>query len=363
MIIEYLFYIAVGVQILYYGILLMKIIFFRQSTKIDNNHHLPVSVVICARNEAENLQKNLPKILEQDYTEFEVIVVNDGSEDNSAIILKELQLRYSSLKIIDIAPGEKKTAGKKGALQKGIESASHGYLLMTDADCFPTGNQWIKKMVDKFTPDTQLILGAAPYENQGIFLHDIVDYETITTLIQYTGFAVWGMPYMGVGRNIAYTRELYNKVGGFANHLHIASGDDDLFVQEAVKYTKAGICLDSDTYMYSIPPGTFSQWWRQKVRHYTTGASYNWGHQLLLGAFIMTKIFIYGIIVTNLTNITYLQFHVCYLLILYFVLYVFCQKFMLKMKCYKIIALDAIYVGTILAQGLQSKLFRKSSWK
>lgn len=181
---EYLLYIAVGIQILYYGMLLMKIFFARQSTKIDNNHHLPVSVIICARNEAENLRKYLPQILDQDHPEFEVIVVNDASSDDTLDVLRAFEKKYRHLKLVNILPEKKIIPGKKGALEAGISSAQYPYLLMTDADCYPKSNQWIRKMTAGFSADTELLLGIAPYENKGTWLDDIVAYETVTTIIQ-----------------------------------------------------------------------------------------------------------------------------------------------------------------------------------
>ncbi len=364
---EHLLYIAVAIQILYYGMLLLKIFFARQSTKIDNNHHLPVSVIICARNESENLRKYLPRILEQDHPGFEVVVVNDASSDDTLNVLKEFEQKYKHLKLVNILPENKTTSGKKGALQSGISAAQYPYLLMTDADCYPKSNQWIRKMTANFSGDTELILGIAPYENKNTWLDNIVAYETITTMIQYVGYALWNIPYMGVGRNIAYTRSLFNKVGGFGSHLEITSGDDDLFVQEAVKHTKTVVCQDIGTYMYSLPPDSYNSWWNQKTRHYATGGKYQMVHHIFLGLFIASKLIFYMLL---LYLICFLQCDnsawICsllYFLMLQLSLYGFCHKYSLNLNFYKIAVLDLIYIIALVAQGAHSKLTQKATWK
>lgn len=365
-ILEYLFYLSVGWQLIYYGMLVLKYIFVRRSTKVINNHHLPVSVIICARNEAEELQKNLPYILEQDYEKFEVIVVNDGSNDQSLEILNDFQNKYERLKVIHISPQEKKTPGKKVALKIGIESAQYEYLLMTDADCRPVSHQWIAKMVQHFDQNHQLVLGISPYRNHGKFLHNIVDYETLTTMIQYVGWALYGHPYMGVGRNIAYTKTLYNKVGGFESHMEVMSGDDDLFVQQAIKHTSTAVCLSEKSYTYSDPPQTFKEWWRQKVRHYSVGGKYNYLDQCILGMFIFFKLFVYALLliffVTNTMSATLYWICLLYLIMLYLYNMLFIRESLLKMKWYYILILDIVFFGTILAQGLEPKLMRKTRW-
>ena len=364
---EVTLYITLGIQVLYYTLLITKIFFNKQNTKIVNNADLPVSVIICARNEAAHLQKNLTSILNQDYPVFEVIVVDDASVDQTAVILQEFSLKYPQLKTITIRPEEKKTKGKKAALQKGIAHATHTFLLMTDADCWVTSNSWIRQMTAQFTDKQQLVLGAAPYLNQGQFLHDVVDYETLTTLIQYMGFAAWKQPYMGVGRNIAYTQALYQKVGGFQSHAHIASGDDDLFVQEAVLHTQAAICLAPEARMYSEAPTTWQQWWNQKIRHYSTGGTYRIAHQIFLAIFTLSKALIYFIFLYLMLKGQFtIKIFVSYLLyisILSTLLFLFSKRYTFKLKWYKIMFLDVIYSWTVILQGLQSKLTENIKWK
>lgn len=365
MIIESLLYIAVASQILYYGLLLFKVILSRQSTKVDNYHNKGVSVIICARNERENLKNNLPKVLSQDYPVFEVIVVNDASTDDSWKVLQELKSKDERLRVINIPLEEKSTIGKKGALQCGISHARYPYLLLTDADCYPTSQLWINKMTAQFSDEVELVLGVSPYEHKGRFLHDIVTYETLLTMLQYTGWALWNLPYMGVGRNIAYTKSLYDRVGGMKSHMNLASGDDDLFVQEAIQETSVAVCFDPLSHTLSAPPSTFKSWWNQKKRHYTTGHQYLFKHRLILGFFLISKLTVYisFLLLIKYWSLPILLTYVFYLSTIILFSWVFAKKYqLLSVNIVKFCILDLLYVCTVLIQGFQSKTNAKNQW-
>ena len=356
MIFESLLYVAVASQILYYGCLLFKVFSLRPPTKVDNYHNKAVSVIICARNEAENLRNNLPKILEQDYPTFEVIVVNDASTDDTLKVLYDFASENKRLRIINISPEDKVTIGKKGALQKGIAHAAYPYLLLTDADCYPTSKLWIDKMTAHFSEGVELVVGVSPYEHKGSFLHDMVAYETLTTMIQYTGLALWNLPYMGVGRNIAYTKNLYDKVGGMDAHMDIASGDDDLFVQQARKNTKVAVCLVEQAHTVSAPPNTFKSWWIQKQRHYTTGHQYLLKHRLILGCFLISKLSVYVFLLLSVKywSVATLMTYLTYLTALAFILLVFSKKHnIMRLSIVKVCIMDILYIYTVLIQGFQ----------
>ena len=249
----------------------------------------PISIIICARNEAENLSKNLPSILNQEYDSFEVIVVNDASTDETSEVLNGFVLRYEHLRIINIA--DKKILGKKGALAAGIEAAKHEWLLLTDADCYPSGSKnWILGMI-KGVDAKEIGLGYAPYEKRDGFLNTFIRYETVWTAIQYMGFALAGEPYMGVGRNMIYMKKLYEKVGGFQKHAHIASGDDDLFINSVISRKNFSIILNPETFMLSEPQTRWNAYFTQKKRHFSTATSYTLKHKMMLGTLSASHFF------------------------------------------------------------------------
>ena len=243
-----------------------------------------VSVIICAHNEAENLKRHLHRFLNQSYRSFEVLLVLHNSHDESSNILAYLQRQFDHLKVIEC---DDPRSGKKIALAKGIEAADNEVLLLTDADCVPASDHWISGMVAGMENSTQIVLGVSPYlpakgKHTSNPLNVFIRYEACYTAIQYLSFALAGLPYMGVGRNLAYRRSLFKRTGGFHKHEHLASGDDDLFINEAAQGGTVEVRLNPDTYTYSLPKQTWREYYRQKTRHFSTGKFYKLHHQTLL---------------------------------------------------------------------------------
>jgi len=226
----YTFFAVTIIQIIYYLLIFLRIIIYKQSTNEEINE--PVSVIICARNEAENLQKFLPTILEQKYSNFEVIVVNDSSTDDTDVVLRKFQNSYPNLYVTYIDRDLDYKHGKKLAVTIGLKAAKNDLVLFTDADCIIDSNLWIENMQKMFTPKTKIVLGYGGYIKERGLLNKMIRYDTLFVAIQYFSYALIGMPYMGVGRNMAYRKSLFFENKGFASHLKIVSGDDDLFVNE-----------------------------------------------------------------------------------------------------------------------------------
>jgi glycosyltransferase involved in cell wall biosynthesis len=243
---------------------------------------VPVSVIICARNEEANLRRHLPAILEQDYPYFEVVVVNDCSYDDTHLLLKELGSRYPNLKIVTIAEHERYKHGKKFAVTLGIKAASHDILLFTDADCRPASPAWVGQVAANFEAGTEIVLGYSPYERLPGWLNKLIRFETFYTALSYLSCALCGNPYMGVGRNLAYRKELFFRGKGFASHMHIPSGDDDLFVNQNATATNTAIEISQDAQLISIPKTTFRAYSEQKIRHYGAGKAYKTRHKRLI---------------------------------------------------------------------------------
>ncbi|MFW6267920.1 MAG: glycosyltransferase [Marinilabiliaceae bacterium] len=252
--------------------------FYKKKDSAANHTYPPVSVVISARNEAENLEKFLPEILKQDYPEFQVVVVNDRSEDDTALVLARLKSQHPHLYYTHIEADKKFYHGKKMPLSLGIKAAKYEHLVLTDADCRPASDQWLKKMTAPFSSqETELVLGVGNYQKRKGFNNLWVRYETFTIAIQYLGFALTGKPFMGTGRNLAYTRSLFNKTKGFRSHIYLPSGDDDLFIREAANKNNTAVCIDPEANTESVPPENFRKWMHQKQRHLTTSVRYRPG--------------------------------------------------------------------------------------
>ena len=268
--------------------------FFSFATSgIKNKIHpeVPVSVIICAKNEEENLRNFLPAILEQDYPDFEVIVINDASSDNTLEVIEEFQKIDPRIKLVDVQNNEAFWANKKYALTLGIKKAGNKHLLFTDADCAPQSRNWITEMSRNFQPGSSIVLGYGGYFPQsGSLLNKLIRFETLLTAIQYFSYAKLGSPYMGVGRNLAYTSTQFYQMKGFASHLHLRSGDDDLFVNEASTSDNTSICFHPDSITRSVPKTKFSEWFHQKRRHVSVAGHYKTKHKILLGTFYTFRI-------------------------------------------------------------------------
>jgi poly-beta-1,6-N-acetyl-D-glucosamine synthase len=257
------------------------------------NSRPPVSVIIAARNEEDNIFHLLPKILHQHYPEFEVIVVNHQSSDDSGHILKAYQRQYPHLKVIELEKSKHLRNGKKLPLTIAIKGAKYEHLLFTDADCEPSSYEWIEKMAQHFTEKRQIVLGYGPMRKTKGFLNRVIRLDTTIIAMNYFSYAKAGTAYMGVGRNMGYTRSLFMSVDGFKSHYSLQSGDDDLFIQDAAKNRNYTIVTDPDTFCYSDAKETWEDWYKQKSRHFTTTAKYRVFKKLLLGIYPLTLILMY----------------------------------------------------------------------
>ena len=287
----------------------------------------PVSIIVCARNEASNLRKNLPLILEQDYPEFEVIVVNDRSEDETEEILKELATNYNNLRVSGVRNDPMFTHGKKLALTLGIKASCYDWLLLTDADCQPAGKNWLYRMQQNFAPDIDIVLGYGGYKKGKGIINLLVRFETLFTAMQYLGMAAAGKTYMGVGRNLAYRKTLFFNNRGFASHSNLYSGDDDLFVNETANSTNTAVEMHPESFTWSDAETTFKSWFFQKKRHLTTGPRYSF----------ITR---FRLILENISRVLFLLTFI-YLLFRFpdpeYVLAVFGLMLLLKIIVYKIV--------------------------
>ncbi len=275
--------IQLGFYLIPYTAILRRVRNIKKGNVAHTVEQPPVSVIICARNEGENLQRFLPLVLEQNYNNYEVIIVNDGSNDDTEKIIKNLQKNYHNLYITNIPQETRIISHKKLAITVGVKAAKNEILLFTDADCRPLTPNWITTMVRNFDGQTEFVLGHGNYYREKGFISSLISYDTLTIAMQYMGFALLGHPYMGVGRNMAYRKSTFFRLKGFAGFLHIPSGDDDLLINAfGKKYnTRVEPSLEAET--LSLPKTTFKDWYYQKLRHLSTVDVYKSGSKMWIG--------------------------------------------------------------------------------
>ena len=291
--------VVAAIQLFYYLYFFARLATYKLPKKTASQEHA-VSVVICARDEAPNLVKNLPGILVQEYpTTHEVIVVNDNSTDESKFILERFQKTFKNLNVIPLKQEAKGIPGKKFPLSVGIKSAKHEIVLLTDADCIPASEHWIKKMQDTYVNGVEVVLGYGAYKKYPGLLNKMIRFETFHTALQYFSYALAGKPYMGVGRNLSYRKDTFVRNKGFSAINQIPSGDDDLFINMVANKENTAIVVDKDAHTLSDPHTSWKSWMRQKARHYTTAKYYKESHKFLLTLYALVHTLVYPLTVVT----------------------------------------------------------------
>lgn len=296
------FSLFIAIQLFYYLFFFARLAFYKQGDGATQVPSRPVSIIVCAFNEEANLKKNLPLLLNQQYLKngkpyFEVIVVNDNSEDDTIFLLNSMAGEYKHLHVINLSQEAKLIPGKKFPLSMGIKSARCEHVLLTDADCRPASEHWLAQMASRFDAGNEIVLGFGAYNRYPGWLNRQIRFETAHTAIQYLSYALAGVPYMGVGRNLAYKRELFIRNKGFSSHHHLLSGDDDLFINQVANSSNTTVCIHPDAFTYSEPKHTAAEWHYQKKRHLSTGKYYQTRHKLLLGLYALSHFICWALLI------------------------------------------------------------------
>lgn len=287
-IVFYTFAFVVVFQAVYYLFIFSK--FALLNAKEETQKNIAVSILICAKNEAENLKIFLPEILDQDYPKFEVVLINDNSHDNTQQIMETYASKNDHVKVVNVVPNDAFLGNKKYALTLGIKASKHDFLLLTDADCKPNSKYWLKEMSSHFSNTKTIVLGYGAYAKiKKSFLNKLIRFETVLTALQYFSFAKSGIPFMGVGRNLAYRKDEFFNANGFQNHMQIPSGDDDIFINQVATKNNTAICFSKNSFTISNPKTTFKDWVTQKRRHVTTAKYYQLKHKTLLTLFFISQ--------------------------------------------------------------------------
>lgn len=371
----FFFLIAVGIQLVY---LFLFFISFVRSRSAANADPVPVSVVVCAHDEADNLKALVPALLSQDYPEFEVIIVNDRSNDGTFDYLREETEKHPRLRMVNVKTTPERVNGKKYGITLGIKAASYEWIVLTDADCRPRSANWIRSLSRHFEDNVRFVLGFSPYLSEPGLLNLFIRFETIMTAIQYFAFGWMKNPYMGVGRNLAYRKSLFLDQKGFNNFLHVTGGDDDLFVNIHARGQNTRLEMTSDSQVYSVPCSTWRSFYQQKVRHLSVGKRYRFNHRLLLGLFGLTWIItwlawmVLLVLIPALRGVDALKSLEIYLVIAPFLLRwillillvrTMLKKASLRFALWTLPFLDFIYAIYYLSTGLVALTTKKIRWR
>ena len=322
-------------------------------------------MVVCARNEEFNLRMLLPRLIGQSHPEFEVIVVNDRSDDESTTFLREMAASDGRIRYIDIEEVPHGVNGKKFGLTRGIEAARNDLILLTDADCRP-GPEWISEMASAFVEDSRIVLGYSPYLKTSGLLNTFIRFETLLTGIQYIGLARMGVPYMGVGRNLAYRKYFFLESKGFDGFMNVTGGDDDLWVNRNARGTNTRVMCGAKSLVWSVPKTTWRSFFNQKLRHLSVGLRYRPFHKVVLGLFQASYILSWILPVVCILLLGYSQF----ILPLFFARIILLMALMVvasarlgdKFNPWPVILLDFLYVFYYISTALRALFIRKVQW-
>jgi len=330
-----------------------------------------VSVVICSHNEYRNLQNLIPLLLNQQYSDFEIIIVNDRSSDNSQDLLNQTAQKYSFFKTIHIKEKSPDFNPKKFALMQGIKASQKEIILLTDADCLPHQSNWISSMIQNLDTNKDIVLGYSPYQKRKGLLNKLIQYETFYTALQYFSFALIGFPYMGVGRNLAYRKKLFLEKGSFGKYNQTTGGDDDLWIKQVANAKNVGLAIQNqEAFVSSIPEIKWKSFFWQKLRHISVSKYYNLKHKILLGFLHFSHLFfwlIFCILLVNIgTNSYYYYIFAVFiirelsLIIIYSILI---QKLKANLMYWQIPFFDIIYILYIITIGISVNFIKKIQWK
>ncbi|MCU0440517.1 MAG: glycosyltransferase [Raineya sp.] len=286
----YLIASVVFIQFFYHIFFHTRFLFYKSKASLDYDSQKPISIIIAARNELENLKVLLPLLQKQNYPKFEIIIVDDRSIDGSYEFLYDERNKDTRIKIVRIDHTPDHISNKKYAITLGVKAAQYEHLLFTDADCYPESSNWVAWMTTEFVESKDFVLGVSPYQKQKGILNWIIQHETFTTAIQYLSYAFAKIPYMGVGRNLAYRKHIFIENKGFNDHLKIVGGDDDLFVNQHSNSQNTTICIQKEAHIFSYPKTTWKSWLGQKNRHLSVGKFYKKKHLFLLGLQNLTHV-------------------------------------------------------------------------
>jgi glycosyltransferase involved in cell wall biosynthesis len=361
-----IFFAAVGIQVVYLTVFIIAISRRRDHRKTADLQE-PVSVIVCAHDEEANLRELIPMLLTQNYHAFEVIVVDDRSNDGTYDYLLEETRKNPKLRMVHVDRTPPHVNSKKFSLTLGIKAAQFDRVLFTDADCRPHSDEWISSMNAEVTDKTVFVIGFSPYLKMPGFLNLFIRFESLITALQYLAFALLKSPYMGVGRNLSYKKSFFLREKGFNQFMNVTGGDDDLFVNQHAKGENTSVVVDSRSLIYSIAETTWGDFFRQKKRHLSVGRLYKFKHRFWLGLFTATWLMVWLLgIPLAIFAIPYYAFLGALLfrsLLLFFAVQSTSNKLSQKFEWWTIPFLDFLYAIYYLTTGLFTLGAKKVRWK
>lgn len=283
------------VQLFYHWGVFSKVAFYKNKhqKKIDSELE-PVSVVICARDAYEYLTELLPVLLHQDYPDYEIVVVNDCSDDETEEYLKDLERKEPKIKPVQLRQHLNFFNGKKFPLSMGIKSAQNDLIVLTDFNCMPVNDQWLRSVVGCYERRTEVVIGYSPFVHKKSSFNRVMRFDAMQQGLLYLSAALKGHPYMGIGKNLSYRKELFYRNKGFTSHYTTPVGDDDLFISQVATKKNTEVLIDAPNAILTNPTHSIKLWMRQRSSRYSTIPQYSLRARFSLGLFAWTHTLFYA---------------------------------------------------------------------
>ena len=289
-----IFGISLVTQLFYHWGFFSKVAFFKKQGRPKLNEELePVSVVLCARDAYEYLVELIPALLKQDYPDFEIVVVNDCSDDDTEEFLKDLERKESRVKPVQLKQHLNFFNGRKFPLSMGIKSAQNDLIILTDCNCMPVNDQWLRSVVNRYNNRTEIVIGYSPYVQKKSTMNRLMRFDALQNGLFYLSAALNRHPFMGVGKNLSYRKELFYRNKGFISHYTTTVGDDDLFISQVANKKNTEVLIDADNAILTTPTNSFWLWMRQKSSRYSTISRYSTRSRLSLSLFYTSQFLFY----------------------------------------------------------------------
>ncbi|TDQ29767.1 glycosyltransferase [Tenacibaculum caenipelagi] len=325
----YTFVVVTAIQIVYY--LSFSLFVFQKQENTLSNTNIPVSVIVYVKNNAKTLAEYIQNLTKQKHPNFEIVMVNNASNDTTLEIIENLQLEYPNIKVVNVKNTEAFWANKKYALTLGVKAATYEYLLFTELGSKALSKNWIDEITCYFSQEKSIVIGYQKLKRKKkSFSNLLFRFDHLSNTIQAFSYAKFGAPYKATNHNLAYTKEEFFKVNGYINHLALFMGEGDLFLKDAATNQNTIVATTPNSFVCSTKYLSFKEWFLQQKKQSILFSLYKPKHKFLLSFFKLSKFLFYVLAVC----ITYINWKIALPLIIsyYLIQYIIVGKLATKLQ-------------------------------
>lgn len=284
----YAFIVFTAIQIIYY--LTFSSLFFKSKKTNKINTKPPISLLIFVKNSAAYLEKNLTYFLNQDYPEFEILLIDNCSSDDTDEVLEKIKTKHKKVRIINVENNESFWANKKYTYTLAIKAAKYNHLLFSEIIAKPISKNWILEMSNQISDKKSLVLGYTKHNTSKGFMNLLIRFNDVLDALKAFTFTKFNTPFRASAYNFSFTKDNFFRVNGFIKHIKINYGKDDLFLRDAYFKKNTSFSIDEDSFVEITKEKTFKDWFSAQKRNSFLQNHYKLNHQILLFLYTITKL-------------------------------------------------------------------------